>query len=321
VRNHVSIEVTLAAQGQPAQGARERPVAMNLLHVRLEDLHVFQSFPTYLTLDLLALPGQDDVVRLAEMSPVSLLPGDHELAVRTAHTKLFPPGGFYRNSRSKTLDRDLPCRLLPVVSLKLGLNLDRGRLGRDHLALHHLGRVNVVEVVVVIHCVQFPLPVLGLHLDVGQRGEAAQEVDQGLGVVFTVQSSDGDVEFLIGDLGQDEAVRVAEVHHPEAGGLEDGHHHGLVEVGHAVHALQHQVSVLLLAPKLPQHVAQGRQILLPLPYDVLGVGFCHLFCHFWLLLGSGDTGVLHWCDGGRGVTRGQLLGLDVELLGHRLLQV
>ena len=41
MRNHVSIEVTLATQGQATQGARVRPVAMNLLHVRLEDLHVF----------------------------------------------------------------------------------------------------------------------------------------------------------------------------------------------------------------------------------------------------------------------------------------
>jgi len=189
---------------------------MNLLHVRLEYLHMLQSFPTYLTLDLLALPGQDDVVRLPEMSSVCLLPGDHELAMRTTHSELFSPGRFYRNSRSQSLDCNLPGGLLSVISLKLGLNLDRGRLGRDHLTLHHLGRVNVVEVVVIIHCVQFPFPVLGLHLNVRQRGKAAEQVDKRLGVIFAVQSSDGDVEFLIGDLGQDEAVCVAEVHHPEA---------------------------------------------------------------------------------------------------------
>jgi len=194
----------------------------------LENLHVFESLPAHLALDLLPLPGQDDVMRLAEMSPVRLLSRYHQVAMRTAYTKLFSAGWFYRDSGRESLDCYFPRRLLSVVSFKLGFNLDRGRLRRDHLTLHHLGWVNVSVHVVVIQCSEFPLPVSGLHLDVGQRSKTAEEVDERFRVVFAVEGPDCDVELLVGDLGEDETVCVAEVHHPEAGRLEDGNYHGLV---------------------------------------------------------------------------------------------
>ena len=74
-----------------------------------------------------------------------------------------------------------------------------------------------------------------------------------------------------------------------------------MEVTHPVHPLEHQVSVLLLTPELPEHVTHGRKVLLLLPDDVLRVRDCHLL-GFGLLLGCHR--LLHRRDGGRGVGRG-----------------
>ena len=77
VRDHVSIEVPLAAQIQPTEVTPVGPVSVDLFHVSLQYLDVFESFTTNLALDLLTVSRHQHLVRVSQMFLVGFLPHDH----------------------------------------------------------------------------------------------------------------------------------------------------------------------------------------------------------------------------------------------------
>ena len=77
VRDHVSIEVPLAAQIQPTEVTAVGPVSVHLFHVSLQYLDVFESFTTDLALNLLAVPRHQHLVRVPQVFLVGFLPYNH----------------------------------------------------------------------------------------------------------------------------------------------------------------------------------------------------------------------------------------------------
>ena len=77
VGDHVSVEVPLTAQIEPAQVTPVGPVSVHLFHVSLQYLDVFESFTTDLALNLLAVPRHQHLVRVPQVFLVGFLPYDH----------------------------------------------------------------------------------------------------------------------------------------------------------------------------------------------------------------------------------------------------
>ena len=90
VGDHVSVQVPLTAQGQAAQVAGVVPVPVDLLHVSLENLHVFEGLPADLALHLLPVTRHQHLVRVPQVLLVRLLAYHDQATVRTLNFKLLP---------------------------------------------------------------------------------------------------------------------------------------------------------------------------------------------------------------------------------------
>ena len=64
---------------------------MNLLHVCLQNLHVFQSFSTNLALDFLSVSRHQHLVGVPQVSLVRLFARDDHLTMWTLDPEFLPP--------------------------------------------------------------------------------------------------------------------------------------------------------------------------------------------------------------------------------------